>query len=60
MRTIEVTVSPEGDVMVEANGFKGKGCTKVTEALEKALGMPGKRGYKSDYNVQETTTQKVG
>lgn len=60
MKSVEVTVSPEGDVSIEAVGFKGQSCAKATEALEKALGMPTKKIKKPDWNVQELSSQKVG
>lgn len=60
MKSIEVTVSPEGEVVISAVGFKGKACERATEALEKALGLPGKRTKKPEWNVQENVTQGVG
>jgi len=37
-RTIEVTVSPRGDILIDAVGFKGADCEKATRFLEEALG----------------------
>ena len=39
MKTIEVTVSPTGDVKVETKGFQGAGCKTASDALQKALGV---------------------
>ncbi len=39
MKTIEVTVSPKGEVTVETKGFAGRSCKAASEALEKALGV---------------------
>ena len=39
MKTIEVTVSPTGDVKVETKGFQGTGCKAASDALQKALGV---------------------
>lgn len=37
-RTIEVVVSPAGEVVVTAKGFAGPACRDATRALERALG----------------------
>lgn len=37
-RQIEVLFGPEGEVVIEAVGFKGKGCKQATKFLEDALG----------------------
>ena len=49
IRRIIVRVSPTGDIMVEADGFQGKGCEAATKAIEEALGKPKERTRKSDY-----------
>jgi len=38
MRTIEITVNPDGSVEIDAVGFKGAECEKATKAYEEALG----------------------
>lgn len=58
MKSIVVEVSTEGDVKIEAVGYAGKGCEKATAALEAAMGLPGKRKHKPEYQAQNT--QKVG
>ena len=40
-RLIEVTVSPQGDILIDAVGFKGADCEKATHFLEEALGVAG-------------------
>lgn len=37
-KRIEILYGPNGEVVVEAVGFKGKGCKKETKFLEEALG----------------------
>ena len=37
-KRIEVLYGPNGEVVVEAVGFKGKGCKEATKFLEEALG----------------------
>ena len=48
-RTIEVTVSPRGDITIEAMAFKGADCEKATKYFEEALGVPGQRTKKPEY-----------
>ena len=37
-KRIEILYGPNGEVVVEAVGFKGKGCKEATKFLEEALG----------------------
>jgi hypothetical protein len=61
-RTIEVTVSPRGDILIDAVGFKGADCEKATRFLEEALGVVGPKQKKPEYHQRGTTaqTQKLG
>lgn len=47
--TIEVIVSPAGDISINAIGFKGADCEKATQALEEALGVVKDRVKKPEY-----------
>ena len=61
-RTIEVTVSPIGDILFDAVGFKGADCEKATRFLEEALGVAGPKQKKPEYHQRATTaqTQRLG
>ena len=62
-REIHVIISPTGEITVEAQGFKGKGCEAATQAIEQALGTPGKRTHKPDYwqrDVSVRQNQRLG
>lgn len=59
-KSIEVVVSPEGEITISAVGFKGQGCTKATEALEKAMGVAGKRKKSPEYYQESATSQTIG
>ncbi len=54
-RRIVVKVSPTGEIAVEAEGFKGKGCIDATKAIEEALGTRTSRGLKPEFQRQEAT-----
>ena len=38
MRTIEITVNPDGSTTVQTKGFTGAGCKEASRFLEEALG----------------------
>lgn len=61
-RTIEVVVSPTGDISIEAVGFKGADCETATKFLEEALGLATDRQRKPEYhqNAHQQSTQRIG
>jgi hypothetical protein len=61
--TIEVTVSPTGEIKIEAEGYTGSSCEEATRFLEEALGLPGKRTRKTEFYQRRTNTsnqQQIG
>ena len=48
--TIEVVVSPQGDIVIEAVGFKGADCEAATKFLEEALGVLTSKSRKPEYH----------
>lgn len=62
MKTVTIDVAPDGEIKVEAHGFKGRGCEAITEPFEKALGAPGKRTKKAEWyqHAGVNAQQKVG
>jgi len=61
-RTIEITMSPRGDITIEAMAFKGADCEKATQYLEEALGVAGQRAKKPEYyqRSRQQHQQKLG
>jgi hypothetical protein len=61
-RTIEIIVSPIGDIQIDAVGFKGPDCEKATAFLEQALGVVGKKLKKPKCHQHSTRTnqQRIG
>lgn len=55
-KTIEVLVSPTGEIQIEAVGFKGANCEKATRFLEKALGTCRTRQRKPEYHQNQAST----
>lgn len=61
-RTIEITVSPYGEISINALGFKGSGCEQATKFLEEALGVPAQKLKKPEYQQRnvDQIQQKLG
>jgi hypothetical protein len=61
-RTIEITVSPIGDIQIDAIGFKGSGCEQATKVFEEALGVTAKKVKKPEYQQRsvDQVQQKAG
>jgi hypothetical protein len=57
-RTIEVVVSPVGDIQIDAVGFKGADCEQATRFLEEALGVISNRVKKPEYHASANTRTK--
>ena len=60
--SIEVIVMPDGQLIVDAIGFKGPDCEKATRFLEEALGQIATKQRKPAYNERNLTQrqQRVG
>lgn len=54
MKSIVVIITPDGEVQIDAVGFKGTACEKATAEIEKALGVPSTRKKKPEYQAQST------
>lgn len=52
-KELEITISPDGTVLVETNGVKGKSCVDLVKFLEEALGEPVDRKLKPEYYEHE-------
>jgi hypothetical protein len=61
-RTIEVIVSPNGDIQIDAVGFTGPDCEQATKFLEAALGTVAQKQKKPEFHQQnrKTNQQRIG
>jgi len=59
-KTIEVIVSTDGAIKIDAVGFKGADCERATAFLEKALGTVKGRQKKPEYRQRVQTRQRLG
>jgi hypothetical protein len=57
-RTIEIIVSTQGQVQIDAVGFKGPDCELATKFLEEALGTIGNKQKKPEYHQSARNTQQ--
>ncbi len=60
MKQIIIAVDFEGNIQVEAIGYKGALCSKATEAIERALGTVTRKTPKPEYYQQNQQTAKAG
>jgi hypothetical protein len=60
--SIEIIVSPTGEIQIDAVGFKGTDCNAATKFLEKALGTTAVKQTKPEYHQPNRVKakQRVG
>jgi hypothetical protein len=60
-KSVEITITPAGKLTIEAKGFHGGECAKVTAEMEKGLGVVTNRKLKQEYHdpVQVVETLKI-
>lgn len=59
-RLIEVTISPDGEVTIEAKGYVGSSCEAATKELEQELGLQNaKRRKKAEYFQRQTVKART-
>ncbi len=61
-RTLEILISPSGEIQIDAIGFKGPDCEQATRFLEEALGAVQVRQRKPEFQQRRITQrqQQVG
>ena len=57
-KELELTIDSDGNLELEAFGYKGKGCAEVIDQMAKAMGKPTKTKQKTEYYQQEDTQIK--
>lgn len=60
-KTVEVTISEDGEITFDLEGFQGKGCAELTKKLAKAMqATVVKQKKKADfYKPEQETKQKI-
>ncbi len=61
-RTIQIIVSPEGSIQIDAVGFQGADCEQATKFLEEALGTVHEKLRKPEFHQRSKATnqQRIG
>ena len=61
-RIIEISILPQGEVQIDAVGFKGPDCELATRFLEEALGVVWAKQKKPEFHQRQATKrqQKLG
>ena len=57
-RTLEILISPSGEIQIDAIGFNGPDCEQATRLLEEALGAVQVRQRKPEYQRRHVTQTK--
>jgi hypothetical protein len=58
-RTIEVTVSPKGEIRLQTKGYAGGDCLQASKFLEQALGVTASDRRTGEFYVTTATEQRV-
>lgn len=61
-RSIEILIAPDGQLTIEAIGFKGADCDQATKFLETALGLTAGKQRKPEYHqsTRRPVQQRLG
>ncbi len=55
---IDVWISPEGAITIDAVGYTGSSCEEATRFLEEALGTVGRKQRTRDYYRRQSNHQQ--
>jgi hypothetical protein len=59
VKTIEITVGPNGQTKVETRGFTGGECRESSRFLEQALGSRTAETLTAEYHQGQQATQEI-
>lgn len=59
IKTIEITVTPEGATSIKTSGFTGGACRDATRDLERALGVSSRETLLPEYFQQAKTGEQI-
>ena len=57
MKTIEITVTPEGRTTVQTKGFHGSSCREASRFIEQAIGKPTVEKLTTEFYQTESVQQ---
>jgi len=59
MKSIEITIAPNGKSQVETKGFTGTECREASQFVEQALGKQSNELLKPEFHQTPSTQQQV-
>ena len=59
MKTIEITVDPQGRARVETKGFSGSECREASRFLEQALGRSTGETLTAEFHQDQAVDQQL-
>jgi hypothetical protein len=59
VKTIEITVSPQGQTRVETKGFSGSECREASRILEQALGRSTGETLTAEFHQDQAVDQQL-
>jgi DUF2997 family protein len=59
MKTIEVVVSPKGEVSIETKGFSGPSCREASRFIEQALGQRTGEQLTAEFHQSQAQPQNL-
>ena len=59
MKTIEITVDPQGQARVETKGFSGSECREASRILEQALGRSTGETLTAEFYQNQSVDQQL-
>ena len=58
MKSIIVTISPDGETKIETKGFTGAECQQASQSLEKALGQRHSETLTAEFHAAQAATNQ--
>jgi hypothetical protein len=58
MKTIEVIVSPQGEVNVQTKGFAGSSCREASQFIEQSLGQRMDEQLSAEFHQQAAAVEQ--
>ena len=59
MKTIEITIAPNGQIQIETKGFTGSECRDASRLLEQALGQQASEVLKAEFYQSASAQQQL-
>ena len=58
MKSIEILINSQGEVILQTKGYAGSSCQAATKALEEALGLKAREKLTAEFYQAQTTQSR--